>query len=459
MREEDHAGVFAGRVATMFGAQVVGAGVGVLNGILLARLLGPAGKGDYYLLVLLPATALILLQFGLPYAFNFFTARGLTRGLIARSLLLTATLSAIGFVGLAMILPALQGAVLQGGSPELVWLAFLGLPLSLLATFTAAIVMGRQAVRWYAAINVVNPVLTTVLLVIVLWGLAPSVLGAIAVYLTGAAINTLLYLAAAARVSRAVPEPAFAPLRQLVRYGLQFYPTSLAGFFSNRVDVYLIAFLITDPSEALGYYTMAVGLAEMVYLLERSVGQVYFPHVAGSNRQDADRRVALVSRVTLLSAGVFALLLIPAALLLIGTLLPAFGPSIPPMLVLLPGVAAMSASNVIGGYVAGIDRPGVASTVTVIAFVVNIAANLVLIPRFGILGAALASLISYSLSWLLLTVMASRFSGAFNQGVLAPRGPAMRNSSSPWGSGSSVDSPGPTQAHEDPELAIGWKPG
>jgi O-antigen/teichoic acid export membrane protein len=95
---------------------------------------------------------------------------------------------------------------------------------------------------------------------------------------------------------------------------------------------------------------------------------------------------------------------------MIGTVLPAFGPSIPPLLVLLPGVVVLSSGSVVGSYVSGIGRPGISSTVAVIAVVVNIAANLVLIPRFGIIGAALASLISYSLSSLLLTVIGSRHS-------------------------------------------------
>ena len=69
----------------------------------------------------------------------------------------------------------------------------------------------------------------------------------------------------------------------------------------------------------------------------------------------------MVSRVTLLVTGAVALLLIPAAVMMIRLVLPAFGPSIPPLLVLLPGVVALGASKVVGGYVTGIGRPGVNS--------------------------------------------------------------------------------------------------
>ena len=72
-------------------------------------------------------------------------------------------------------------------------------------------------------------------------------------------------------------------------------------------------------------------------------------------------------------------------------LLPAFGPAMVPLLVLLPGVVALSGANVVGSYLRGIGRPGMPSLVSLVALAVNIVANLVLIPRFGIVGAAAAS--------------------------------------------------------------------
>ena len=411
MKETDRAGTFSGRVVVMFGTQVVAAAFGILNGVILARLLGPAGKGDYYLLVLLPATMMVLLQLGLPPAFEFASARGQVVGLVTRSFLLTAVLSGMGFVVVVVIFPVLQEAFLHGIDLELVLLALVAFPLTLHANFSAATVIGRQAVRWYAAVKLSYPFVTTVLFVVILGALGQGVAGAIAVFVIVSAIETIGFTVAAVRVSRTVRLPRVAPYGQLIRYGLRFYPGSLTGFFSYRVDAYLIAFLIANPSKSLGYYSMAVGLAEMVFFFPHAVASMFFPHVAGSSREDSDRQVALVARVTLLVSGMFALLLVPAAAVMIWTVLPAFEQSLPPLLVLLPGVVALSAANVVGGYVTGIGRPGINSIVSVVALLVNIAANLLLIPRFGILGAASASLISYTFSSVLLTAVAARLSG------------------------------------------------
>ncbi len=112
-------------------------------------------------------------------------------------------------------------------------------------------------------------------------------IGAIAVYLI--AIDDpdrSASLIGARRVSAANPEPGSVSYRELFRYGLPFYPGSLTGFFSYRIDAYLIACLIADPSEPLGFYSMAVGLAEMVFFFPNAVSTLFFPHVAGSPREE-----------------------------------------------------------------------------------------------------------------------------------------------------------------------------
>jgi O-antigen/teichoic acid export membrane protein len=407
MQEAGNARAFSGRAAVLFGIQIFGAIVGIINGILLARLLGPAGKGDYYILILVPSTTMVLLQLGLPQAFMFYAARGRMVSMLAKALVLTAALSLVGFLAVTVLLPLFRAAIFHGLGLEQIVLAFLALPLAINATLTTGIVMGRQAVRWYAVVNIASPIATTMLLIVILGGLGPSVNGAIAVYLIGALIQAAGFAIGARRLAAAMVAAEPVSFRELFRYGLPYYPGSLTQFFSYRVDVYLIAFLIVGPAEPLGYYSMAVGLAEMVFFFPNAVATVFFPHVAGSSREDSDRQVATVSRVTFMVTGAAALALVPGAIVMICLVLPAFGPSIPPLLVLLPGVAALSVTKVVAGYVSGIGRPGVTSYVNVLAFVLNIVANLILIPRYGIVGASAASLFSYTTSSVVLTLIAA----------------------------------------------------
>jgi O-antigen/teichoic acid export membrane protein len=92
-------------------------------------------------------------------------------------------------------------------------------------------------------------------------------------------------------------------------------------------------------------------------------------------------------------------------------ILPRFGDSIPPFLVLLPGAVSMSLAKVMGSYVAGRGRPGVMAMGTIGVLIINVALNILLIPKLGIVGASLASLVSYTLQAGLYVYLASRLSG------------------------------------------------
>lgn len=84
MQDTSRAGTFSGRVVALFATHTFGALTGISTGILLARVRGPDGKGDSYLLILVPSTAMVLVQLGLPQAFSFYTACGRTGGIMTK---------------------------------------------------------------------------------------------------------------------------------------------------------------------------------------------------------------------------------------------------------------------------------------------------------------------------------------------------------------------------------------
>jgi O-antigen/teichoic acid export membrane protein len=65
-------------------------------------------------------------------------------------------------------------------------------------------------------------------------------------------------------------------------------------------------------------------------------------------------------------------------------------------------------SKVVGGYVSGLGFTARTSAATVLGFAINLVANIILIPQFGIVGAAAASLISYTTTAVAITLIASR---------------------------------------------------
>ena len=195
-----------------------------------------------------------------------------------------------------------------------------------------------------------------------------------------------------------------------MQYALRVYPGSLASFFSYRADVFLLGIILGSAADV-GLYVFAVSLAELLFYVADSVATAFFPHISAASRPDADRQVPDVSRTTLLVTAVAGLALIPFAVIGIEVALPAFEQSILPFLVLLPGVVSLSMSKVLSGYVSGIGRPASVGMVAVVSLVVNVVANLALIPLLGIVGASLSSTISYTVNACLMVVIAAGFAG------------------------------------------------
>jgi len=411
MSGSDRPGAFSSRVLVLFGTQLVTTGLGVVNGLLTARLLGPAAKGDYALVVMLPALVMVLIQLGLPQALGYFTARGQTLGIVAKALGLTAILSIVSMVVTVAVLPVLQQTIVRGPTHEALLLGLVAIPITLNATLMTGIVLGRQAVRWSLAANIAGSISSTFLIVSVVGILDLGLMGAIVAFLVSSTVQSALFLLGAERVAAAVPDRRRVGLRELLGYALSLYPGTLTSFFNYRIDIFIIAWLLADPSAPLGYYSMSVTMAEMVFFFPNAVATLFFPRVAGAEREDADTSLGPVSRVTFIVTLVAAVALIPASILLIVIILPAFGPSLPALYILLPGVVALSVGNVASGYLAGVGRTAVVSTINVVGFTLNVVANVLLIPMFDIRGAAAASLISYSVTAFAFTIVASRLSG------------------------------------------------
>jgi O-antigen/teichoic acid export membrane protein len=101
---------------------------------------------------------------------------------------------------------------------------------------------------------------------------------------------------------------------------------------------------------------------------------------------------------------------------------PKFSGAFVPMIFLMPGVVALSIANVLASDLAGRGRPEYASYAAGLTLVLTIGLDVLLIPRFGASGAALASTAAYSAAaGFLLVIFARRFRVSISELVIARR--------------------------------------
>jgi O-antigen/teichoic acid export membrane protein len=429
---------FSSQVARVYATRLIQFGCTVAVAFLLARLLGPDGRGVYALLLLLPSTLFALGQLGLPSAITYFAGGGRSLGSLVRAALGLGVALSGGVLLVSLVaLPPLQPILFSAAPLDLLRVAVLAFPIQVVATFFGSMLWGRRLVRPYSRILALQS-LAWLAAVAGVVGIADlGVAGALASYLlvtgAGAVAVVAIVLRRSAREHAEPAEPAEpaesleplepvaaselrAPRRpvragELLGFGLRLYPAGVTTFLSYRADLFLLSALLGDAG-AIGLYAMAVSLAEITFQVPDSVATLFYPRVAGSTRADADRMAPAMARMTLLITLLAALALLPIAWLAIRILLPGFEGSLLPFAILLPGTVALGLSKVLSGYISGLGLPGPVSVIAATALGVNLACNVALIPALGIAGAALSSLVSYTVHALLTVRLAGRLSGA-----------------------------------------------
>ena len=313
---------FVRRVAGVLATRVAQFVLGFGSSLIIAKLLGPDGRGAYVAVLLVPGTLFALGQLGVPSAINYFAGRGSSiRDLIRSSFILTVAFSVVIVGTTLVLLPFLETNVLRAAPPELLRLVLITVPISCLATFGGSILYGRQAIRTYNWILIGQSAASLVGIVVLVGILGLGVAGAIATSIIVGLVAAAAIIREVIVVRRRDPGHEHVALRSLVDYGLRLYPASVTSYFSYRADVYILQALILAPQRAVGLYSYAVTLAELVFYIPDSVSTIFFPHVAGSTAEDSARQVGQVARFTILLTVCAALALIPAAWVLFAVIL------------------------------------------------------------------------------------------------------------------------------------------
>jgi O-antigen/teichoic acid export membrane protein len=203
-----------------------------------------------------------------------------------------------------------------------------------------------------------------------------------------------------------------------MRFGFKAMLISFLLVLLFRADVYLVRYFLS--AEAQGVYSIAIVLAEMLQKIPNVAGTVLFSKIAGAGGEDRDRLTARVSRsifvLTLVAAGGLALVGGWVVPFVFGV---EFEGAYVPLLYMLPGVVAMASGSVINTNLWVQGYPPQAVIAPIAAVCTNVVLNLLLIPRFGLIGAGVATSVAYTLwAGLLFAYFSKKTSIAFRELVM-----------------------------------------
>jgi len=408
-----------------FFTSIIAIAFAVATNILVARALGSTGKGSYDLALATAALLAIALGFSLPVGITYVVARGranlrplawqLTGIAILIGILATIILYVLRHTNLAAsLIPSDLGK-------WAIVLIVLSMAFSETANYWRAMLNGRQQIIQANRSDLIGRAGHVLLLLLTVVVIARQNHRAtpvlfIIINIIALLVTNLIFLKTLGAARQ--PNRGASGLREVIAYSFTCYLSNFTQFLNYRLDVFIVTYFA--GLQALGLYTLAVSLGQMIWLISKAAATVLLPNVAAFQAANAGR-TAQITRiafaVSVASAILLALFAVPLLPWVFGE---EFRPSLTPLLWLLPGIVAFSAANVIASHLAGIGKPRLNFFVSLAGLVVTIALDLLLIPRFGIIGAAIASTLSYSTSTVVIICFFLRESTLQVRQILVP---------------------------------------
>ncbi len=403
------------------GAKVLIIGLNAATGILAARALAPAGRGELSAMMIWYIFLASVFSLGVPSALTYRLRRHpeqiseLSGAALMLSVVISVVAYTIGFFGLPHWIPQYSSQVLFFAR-----LFLLNIPVAVL------VVIGRAALESqgnFAASNlslIGPPLLTLVGLLLLLFTHSFNPVNAAWCYVLSGFPPLVWMGRSFYRTVRPQFHHLFQSARLLLSYGIRSYGIDLCGTLSLYVDQALVV-RILQPS-MMGTYVVALSLSRVLNVFHTAAVMVLFPRAVSRPPHEVLEMTGQAVRMT-----TFATTLCGAGIMLAGPRLLVFlyGPeyrgAAAILRILVVEVILAGATQVMSQAFMALSRPGVITTLQAIGLLLTVPLMLVLVPRFGIEGAALSLLLSTCARFAFVLASFSRFLGLPHPGLLPRR--------------------------------------
>ena len=383
----------------------------VITGPFLARLLGPAGRGDLAALMLWPVVLVQLGGLGIPAALTYYVSGGAGWGETIRRALRFGAWQAAGLTALQVLIVI---TVFADRSPEVrgaALMTIVAVPGLLAREYGLAILQARSDLTYFNILRVLPMALFAVAVVVLF--LASGSLAAVVLSWVAAtsviALFTLTYALRRPPSSKPPDEQTDAPERgDLLSFGVRGILS--ANSATDIVRPEQIALVLFLPSRALGIYVVGLAFTNLPYFIAKAIGLVAFPAVAREPNAEAAREVAW--RYLWIIIGL-ASVIVCLLLLTVSTLIPLFfgedfRDSVDLAYILLGGAFFTAVRRVLAESMRGRGQPGAGTLAEVAAIVWLLGSLAILVPTVGLTGVAIALASSQVASLTLLVLIAAR---------------------------------------------------
>lgn len=401
---EDVTGTLATRVLTM--------GFGLFTGVITARALGPENRGVFALAALFPASLVTLSKLGQSQATIYFIRKEKAdvSQVVSNVVYIALTVGVLLVLSALLLRETILATVLRGVPLWCLTVVLPLVPILLLESYLYGLLQATDRFRVYNTRLLLEAMGTLSFMAVALLWLKLGLAGALGV---AVGVRTVMTGWVLWTVHRGTPLRLRFDTElfgRMIRYGLKSHVQIIASHFHFKAGVYLVAYFMTPVQVA--FFAIAERLAEHIMYVPQALGVALFPRLAGSKVERVHELTAQACRQNLVVTGAIAF-----SLAVLGRwLIPAwygvdYAPAAGPLPYVAWGIVMMSLYVLLSRNFTSRNKQQVNIFAGYVALGGNIVLNILLIPRYGIIGAATATAISYTVSAAILLLFFLRESG------------------------------------------------
>lgn len=373
----------------MVGGTVTTAFLGMLQGIIIARVLGPEGTGQFQLVLTLSITVSTFLILGLSHANIFFLNHHKAQPtyILINSIYFSALMGSISFVIVYFILNF--GQKYTGGFSFLTKFIFsLSVIFLFLRIVIRPILIAQMRVLEYNISQIAFKIFPIFLIGYLAFRRSLTIDKALIIVAFSQVLDTILLLFFL-RSYLCICTPDFALLWKTLKYALQLYTVNLLLNVDQNISMVLIGLLMPGEFSSLGYYSRAVAICLPIRLIPQALSNLLYSQWTLVDGKERIHQVERTLRMSILLG-----LSIVVSIALVGKWLvvllygEVFLPCYAPLQILVIQQGFWMTSKVFQSFFSGCGKPALPLYNLIVVNLVSVGGMIILIPRMGMIGAA-----------------------------------------------------------------------
>ncbi len=363
--------------------------------IAIARTFLPVGKGEFtYAGTILGFALMATIGHNMAIIWQY-SRRGLPPGAIIRVMvwliLIISTPVVIALVLIGSLIPSQH---------SLLFVA-VALPFAVFSQSGAGILLGDGQVQRVNLASIFPTVGATLVYVPLIVFVYRSLYLALAVWAAGYVASGIYMMIALRRYNRSAPHVDLRALaKEQLTFGGQACLSSLGQYLAFRIDVFLVIYMLGNA--ALGLYSVGVGIGEFIWQLSYAMINPALQDIGGPDYARSTEVTAKCMRHSLILVFAAAVVVAAVARTVVPFIYgPAFSYSAIVTIALLPGIVSYSMMPALAAFFSQqLGEPRVPFYFSALAAVVCAVATALALPHFGIIAAAVATSISYTVAFI-----------------------------------------------------------